>query len=526
MLSQTFLQKLESSRKIKNNTPINEDGFSPFLFSVNISPSNRIQIKINPHFESRGKSAKSDDSELIRLSHPLNLPCPLSPHAEGGGYLASLPNCTARLAVPFSPELEFQNWVESFNVPPDELDKSPHPDVPKAKQFTSLARRTILDAAGALEKEGYLPHQFQFFTGTLPGSSPAACEYFARYSRPFLDSMKKVLRRLSLDLTFNCWEWQLRKKGNLVPALHLHMVVICVDEQLAARLPQILEDTWFRLLIHYSSKSGVDFFEKHDKLGGGRWTRELLKKAEQKHGFQTCKTVACTKSVGAYLSKYVGKGSLAGDTDFQARFKKGKVPLYYPSSWWSISNSIRDLIKKHSASYSFKNNINLCMDAYHSLISILEDEDFDLIELALPVFIPEWSCGNRLYQNFYCKSDKYLQCSELVASYSDKSDNYYSSQSIYIPQTAACLQTKFEHPDYLHLKSRLLRVLPFYCVTDGVIDWDNPLVIEKAFSVTSCEVDFPTPESLSDRIRWQKYLDNLPQVDKDARDNIRLSMYI
>jgi hypothetical protein len=169
-------------------------------------------------------------------------------------------------------ELEFQEWQEKQLLKAEKLTASlsPVPQLPRRKQFTRLARRTILDAAGALEKEGYQPSQFQFFTGTLPGSSPAACEYFARYSRHFLNAMKQGLRRLGLDLTFNCWEWQLRKRANLVPALHLHLVVLCEDEELASRLPQILEDMWFRLLIHYSSISGVDFFEKHDKLGGGR----------------------------------------------------------------------------------------------------------------------------------------------------------------------------------------------------------------------------------------------------------------
>ncbi len=240
----------------------------------------------------------------------------------------------------------------------------------------------------------------------------------------------------------------------------------------------------------------------------------------------TCKTIQCTKSVGAYLSKYVGKGSLAGDTDFQDRFKQGKVPLYYPSSWWSISDSIRELIKKHSASYSFKNNIAQCMAAYHSLTSILEDNEFDLIELALPVFIPEWGDGNRIYRNFYCKSEAYNACSELVATYSDNDENYKSNSHIFIHSTAESLRLKFESEDSRSLMSRLVLSLPLYCLQNGAVVWDNPIVIEKAFAIMNESVDYPTPESLEDRIKWQNHILSLSESELFERSKVRLNMYL
>jgi hypothetical protein len=436
------------------------------------------------------------------------------------------------VTAPFAPELEFQEWAELEQAIENRLlvlQESNIPPLPRPTQFTRHARLKILDAAGALEKEGYQPGDFYFFTGTLPGSSPAACEYFARYSGKLLHAIKAQLLRLGLDISFNTWEWQMRKKGNLVPALHLHLVTVCTDVELAAKLPQILEDTWFRLLIHYSAKSGVDFFEKHDKLGGGRWNRPQLKALSERkdNPLFTCKTIQCTKSVGAYLSKYVGKGSLSGDKDFQDRFKKHSIPLYYPSSWWSVSKAIRALIEKHSSSYSFISNMNQCMQAYHSLTSILESEEFDLIELALPVFLPEWANGNRIYRNFYCKSEAYDACGELIATYDGafEDGNYQSNRSLYIPRTVDSIRLKFQSDSAGDLMSRLIRSLPFYCCPHGQVDWDNFIVIEKAFAILNEQVDYPTPESLEDRIAWQNYLDSLSDDGKKQRVALRLAIY-
>jgi hypothetical protein len=198
--------------------------------------------------------------------------------------------------------------------------------LPRKKIFTRKARETLLDAAGALEKYGIPYDSFYFFTGTLPGSTLEACEAFSRYSRYLLNAFKTYLRKVcGIKYTFNTWEWQLRKKANLTPALHLHLVCVCQDEQMGALLPDILKSEWLRLLDAISHKSGVDLYARAEKLGGGRWSRQQIEANEH-----TCKTIRCSKSPAAYLSKYVGKGCLASDKDFQARFKKGKLALFYP----------------------------------------------------------------------------------------------------------------------------------------------------------------------------------------------------
>ena len=346
--------------------------------------------------------------------------------------------------------------------------------LPRKKTFTRKARESLLDAAGALEKSGIPYSSFYFFTGTLPGSTLEACETFSRYSRYLLNALKTYLRKVfGIRYTFNTWEWQLRKKANLTPALHLHLVCVCQDEQMGALLPDILKSEWLRLLDAISHKSGVDLYSRAQKLGGGRWSRQQIESNEY-----TCKTIRCSKSPAAYLSKYVSKGCLASDKDFQARFKKGKLALFYPSSWWSISNSLRDLIKSYTHCYQFQAaSVSACYDAYHNFSSILEASDFSLCQLILQPFIPSWD-SNRMYQNFYAAdSEKYFMIIDLASSYdglksSDFSNHY--SQPSYLSQVVDW----FSLPENTYHFSRLLRSLPFYARKGDI--WDNPHVISIA----------------------------------------------
>jgi hypothetical protein len=342
--------------------------------------------------------------------------------------------------------------------------------LPRKKIFTRKARETLLDAAGALEKYGIPYDSFYFFTGTLPGSTLEACEAFSRYSRYLLNAFKTYLRKVcGIKYTFNTWEWQLRKKANLTPALHLHLVCVCQDEQMGALLPDILKSEWLRLLDAISHKSGVDLYARAEKLGGGRWSRQQIEANEH-----TCKTIRCSKSPAAYLSKYVGKGCLASDKDFQARFKKGKLALFYPSSWWSISDSLRDLIKSYTHHYQFQaTSVSECYDAYHNFSSILESPDFSLCQLILQPFIPPWD-SNRIYQNFYAAdSEKYFMIIDLASSYDGRESVFpnHCSQPSYLSQVIDW----FKLPENIYHFSRLLRSVPFYARKGDI--WDNPQVI-------------------------------------------------
>jgi hypothetical protein len=472
---------------VQPNTESQALGGFATLSSI-LSPNNRFHISLKPFtkYHRQGKPRSSslpaginvyaDPDEIASIenyikwadslpvdpetgeivlpdSHTPSPPPPLG--VAGGGYLASLPNCA----------------------------NENHPPLPPRKIFTRLARQTILDAAGALEKSGYQPKDFYFFTGTLPGSSPAACEMFARYSRQFLDSLKKSLRRFKknsedegLYLTFNCWEWQLRKKAGLVPALHLHLVVVCPDEEKAANLPEFLKTKWFDLLDYYSEKSGVSLYEKHQRLGGGQWTKEKLEQKE----IPTSKTVRCEKSPANYLSKYVGKGSLSADSDFQDRFKNGKMPLYYPSSWWSISDKLRTLIKEHSFRFSVRLPLAIAREKFDEISEFLSDCANLMLKKFSPSFAPDCQ-----YQSIYIHGEKYQEISDLMYEifnkYAEQYNTQYDESSGYakLPVLKEVALDWLMLPENYSLYTKFMIGLPYY-QTNGQVDLMSNYMREKA----------------------------------------------
>ena len=471
-----------------------------YNFSIHCTPSNRVQVKIAPQYTKikRGSSVpKSVDYSLDVDNYPLNYPHYLSAYAiamlpePSVDPVAACPD-TGREVFSFSAKLQTSvtQLPNEVNVATNELLSLPESQListefsvptnnilplPRKKTFTRKARETLLDAAGALEKSGIPYDSFYFFTGTLPGSTLHACETFSRYSRYLLNALKTYLRKVcGIKYTFNTWEWQLRKKANLTPALHLHLVCVSQDEHMGALLPDILKSEWLRLLDAISHKSGVDLYARAEKLGGGRWSRQQIEANQH-----TCKTIRCSKSPAAYLSKYVSKGCLASDKDFQARFKNGKLPLFYPSSWWSISDSLRALIKSHTHHYQFQtNSVSECYDAYHNFSSILESPDFSLCQLILQPFIPPWD-SNRMYQNFYAAdSEKYSMIIDLASSYDGcKSSDFSNHYSNHYSQPSFLSQVVdwFKLPKNIYHFNRLLRSVPFYARKGDI--WDNPEVI-------------------------------------------------
>lgn len=281
-------------------------------------------------------------------------------------------------------------------------------DVYKAKQFTRKARLAILDAGGALEKEGYAPDDFVFFTGTLPGSTKEAMETIAKYSRDFVNILKQKLRRLGIYETINTWEFQ--KRG----ALHLHLILVCTDKNLRDKLPEILKDKWMDIIDLVSKKSSIDLYARKD---GGAHHR-LSKSVKD----NCVKTIICSAEKGSspvsYLSKYVGKGAAIPDKQVSAKnqhFKEGGLVINsagvtvstrcYPSSWWSVSSKVRQLVNKHLVSFSVKLP---CEKAMELFIEISNMFSFDNIcNLALNPFSlplhPDYT-----YRNIYLKPEYFL----------------------------------------------------------------------------------------------------------------------
>jgi hypothetical protein len=457
---------------------------SKYIFTARCTPSNCVQLSVKPSektkFNNSSKSASSSASsvhknQLIRDSlqgvvHASKIDLASLPP---GNY----PDLISLSASSLPPAHCEAGGGEALGISaqsqsPEKRDRF---SLPRRTLFTRKARSTLLDAAGALEKEGYRYSEFFFFTGTLPGSTSEASKVFSCYSGYLTNALKSYLRYFGLDLTFNTWEWQLRKKANLVPALHLHLVVVCVDLELQKKLPDMLKAEWFRLLDKISNMSGIDLYARHQKLGGGRWSKHDLEKIDK-----TVKTIRCEKSPAAYLSKYVGKGSLSSDKEFQNRFKKGKIPLYYPKSWWSVSYHIKELIKKHSLTIQLQsNNLDKIWDCWGKISSILEDTDLDLCQLILNPFHPKWDCSDiRCYQNFYSHSETYDMVKDLISTFDGQNGNGefkndYSNIAT-ISKNKEFLQAWMNKNEHWKYKEKLYYSIPFYCrLKDGDIYWDS-----------------------------------------------------
>ena len=355
--------------------------------SIVLSPSNRLHFSASPVSEFHNQ--KAAPSKPFKIS-PSSIPSPteyyeslgfdVSRNSDGSfSYpsLASRPNCKSLTANKFS-----------------------LPSLPRPKQFTRLARQTLLDAGGALDKMGYSPSEFFFFTGTLPGSTDASKEMIARYSREFVNGLKDSLRNRGIDITFNTWEWQ--KRG----ALHLHLVAHAPNES-PQEFADYLESRWYDLIDLVSLKSGVSLWERAPNLPGDRfWNRN----SPQLKGV-CATTVQCEKSVAAYLSKYVGKGSVDSGSIPDKLFVSKVKSLFYPSSWWSISNHLRLLIQNFTASLTVRIPTPEALGQFDDWSEFFSS----LSSLVLDKFSPK-DYPDYVYRSLYLDPDVYSQVKESLES--------------------------------------------------------------------------------------------------------------
>lgn len=72
-------------------------------------------------------------------------------------------------SVQFDPEEEDLTVEEKLRKQLKDNAKKRLAKLLKKKEFTKYGKLRLLDAGGALEKEGYKAEQSYFFTGTLPG---------------------------------------------------------------------------------------------------------------------------------------------------------------------------------------------------------------------------------------------------------------------------------------------------------------------------------------------------------------------
>lgn len=272
------------------------------------------------------------------------------------------------------------------------------------KKFTKYAKLRLLDGAGALEKEGYRPEQFFFFTGTLPAGTFRAKLMLAYNSRDCVNMLKSYLRRSGVYLTMNCWEFQERR------ALHLHMVFAVGDSfedyYRAKVLCDGLVEKWMDMMDRITRKTGVDMYEKEKGGTADRHSKEVVR--------HCTKAIQCSdkpgSSVIAYLSKYLGKGA-DGSEEFvkkgKSKGKKSHHPFMYPSSWWSISATLEKLIDKHSMVFSVRLPAEKSVEKFIELSEMLAQKS----KLPLLPFSPYFK-PDMIFRNIYIDKDQYHKVAE------------------------------------------------------------------------------------------------------------------
>lgn len=204
---------------------------------------------------------------------------------------------------------------------------------PRSRRFTTGARHTIREAAAVLGSEH--GKRIWFITLTLPGQHISAIEKFAEFDteikNAYLQNFRKLWKKLyplRLFAAEYCIVSELQKNG----AIHFHIAIAWHEERFRKLVKKCYRFWWWKLLKHYSIKTGVNLLE--NAHGWSLWDKpgELMVECEQ-----------VKKSVECYLSKYLSK----------CVSKAQQASVNTPSRWWSISSSLRrkTYASRHSESF-------------------------------------------------------------------------------------------------------------------------------------------------------------------------------
>lgn len=210
-----------------------------------------------------------------------------------------------------------------------ELENPLEPAPRAASKFGLNAKRTLLRIGGALDENDPNPGNGLFFTGTLPGSTPAALSAIAAEASWLVHRTKAwVATYVPSKLDFYVWE--LQRRG----ALHLHYYVYCPSADIRARLMAGWKQEWAGLLLAVGLKHGCEMFRR----GFGDFCLHPVEKLQA-----YCQEVR--KGVGAYLSKYCSKGLDANSN----RHEK-----YFPKRWWGCSRPLTALLREKTSEQTFR----------------------------------------------------------------------------------------------------------------------------------------------------------------------------
>ena len=197
---------------------------------------------------------------------------------------------------------------------------------PSPTRFGNNARRTLSRAAGVFDADKIPSSELVFLTGTIPGSTKTAFDALARWSSYAVDLLKSHISKLGVRAAYSMYVWEFQKRG----ALHIHYCLHVEDPVIRAAVLSGWKRIWTRVIDAVGEKSGVDMWERCD---GATW-------AGNKSVLQADAQIV-RKSVGAYLSKYLGKQaphSAHADADGE----------YYlcPVRWWSVSRPLMARLKE------------------------------------------------------------------------------------------------------------------------------------------------------------------------------------
>jgi len=240
--------------------------------------------------------------------------------AQAASYLDVAADSVADLASSNpnqNPQLDIRS---EFRTPP--ITCSYHAYARTA--FGLDAKRRIMRAAGAMDRNDSEIGNYLFLTATLPGDTEEAKFAIANYSHLLIHRLKMWLsKRLSDRLEFYVWEHQ--KRG----ALHFHYCIHVPDEDTKLNIEKGFKGKWASLLDGLELEFGCNLW--------GKWAHHS---ARYRTAIVQARVERVYKSVGAYMAGYLsGKGD---------KHERDKSIPYYPKRWFGVSRPLSTLIKNHS----------------------------------------------------------------------------------------------------------------------------------------------------------------------------------
>lgn len=245
---------------------------------------------------------------------------PPKPFGLGGSFLVSEDSLNSEGSDSSPGVLEVRAEGDSGGRLDNRLESETFLRGCRRTRFGLHARRCLKDAGAAMDRTCGAPEEAVFLTGTLPSVEVGAWAALAEYSAWVVHRLKAwVAKYCPGKLDFYCWEWQSRG------ALHLHYCCWIPEAEKRLQVLARFKSRWIGWLSQVGEMAGQDMFAGSD--GVSNITRPEVIQAY---------AAPVVKSVGGYLSKYLGKGA------------EGEAPpgadFFYPSRWWGVSRPLRAVI--------------------------------------------------------------------------------------------------------------------------------------------------------------------------------------